>query len=218
MSFSELKEDAKKSLKGKYSDAIIMIIVYGLIAGAIAGICGYIDGALGLTQEQTIVMFGQELKSTNPGIFTALSSIVITCLFYFGMLSFYYKVSKNEKVTWKEMFGKMNMFLDFFVISLLVSIFTTLWSILFIIPGIIASFAYSQVYLVKLNDPDLGYMEAIKKSKEIMKGHKMEYFLLNLSFIGWILLGVLTCGILYFWLMPYMSVTQCNFYNKITKK
>ena len=64
----------------------------------------------------------------------------------------------------------------------------------------------------------MGNFDTIKKSKELMKGHKWEFFLLNLSFIGWIILGVFTLGILYLWLIPYMSVTMCNFYNELVAK
>ena len=92
-----------------------------------------------------------------------------------------------------------------------------LWSLLFIIPGIIAAIRYSQAFLIKLDDPDLSATECIDKSKEMMNGHKMDYFLLILSFIVWFILGVFTCGILYLWLIPYYSTTICNFYNEIKK-
>ena len=110
------------------------------------------------------------------------------------------------------------MFVSYLVISLLVGIFVTLWSLLLIIPGIIAALGYSQVYLVKLDNPEMGDFDAIKKSKELMKGHKWEFFLLGLSFIGWMILGIFTLGILYLWLIPYMSVTMCNFYNELVSQ
>ena len=64
----------------------------------------------------------------------------------------------------------------------------------------------------------MSYIDCLKKSNELMKGHKWEYFVLNLSFIGWALLVPFTLGLLSFWLAPYMAVTECNFYNKIAKK
>lgn len=84
-----------------------------------------------------------------------------------------------------------------------------------IIPGIIASISYSLAQYIMLDEPNLSPMDCIRKSKEMMKGHKGECFCLALSFIGWIILGIFTLGILYFWLVPYMSVTMCNFYNKL---
>ena len=218
MSFSELKNDAKKSLKGKYGDAIIMIIIYGLIAGVAASIGGVIDKALGLQYESTITLFDQTVKLSGSGIFTIVFTVIVTALVTFGMNSYFLKVSRDEEVTWKELFGKTNLFGFYIVVTLLMGIFISLWTLLLIIPGIIAEYAYSQVYLVKLDNPELGFMDAIKKSKELMKGYKFKYFLLKLSFIGWVILGLFTFGILYFWLAPYMSVTECNFYNKIAKK
>ena len=72
--------------------------------------------------------------------------------------------------------------------------------------------------LIKLDNQDMKAMDCIRKSKEMMKGHKWEYFKLMFSFIGWIILGIFTFGILYFWLMPYMMVTECNFYNELLKE
>jgi uncharacterized membrane protein len=70
-------------------------------------------------------------------------------------------------------------------------------------------------YYCYLDNPENDIMDAIKESKRIMKGHKMEFFILQLSFLGWSILGMFTFGILYLWLIPYMSVTISNFYNNI---
>ena len=98
---------------------------------------------------------------------------------------------------------------------LLVGLFIFLWTLAFIIPGIIASLSYSMVFFVKLDNPDMGAMDVLRKSKQIMSGHKMDDFVLGLSFLGWVILGVFTFGILYLWLIPYMQVTYANFYNSI---
>lgn len=98
---------------------------------------------------------------------------------------------------------------------MLTSVFTFLWSLLFIIPGIIASLSYSMVYFIALDNLELSALDVIRKSKEMMRGHKGEYFVLGLSFIGWGILGIFTLGILYLWLIPYMQVTMANFYNEL---
>ena len=219
MNFKELKENARNSLKGHYKDAIIMFIVLGLISSVAACVGMGLDAVFKTGGTTTTYEFmGQTVSTTSVGVFASIFSVISTALFMFGTISFFLKISRNEETTWKEIFSKVNMTGDYIVISFLVALFTTLWSILFIIPGIIAAFAYSQVYLVKLDDPEIGYMDAIKKSKELMKGHKMEFFLLSLSFIGWAILGIFTLGILYFWLVPYISVTEANFYNKLIEK
>ena len=199
-----LKENAKASLKGKYGDAILLMIIYGLIMGAVSGICGGILGATGIAE------------NTAESI-SSVITIVVECLFILGVNSYILKLSRNEEVEWKELFSKTNLFLPALLITLLVSIFVTLWSLLLIIPGIIAALSYSQVFFVKLDNPEMQTMDVLKKSKELMNGHKMDYFVLLLSFIGWLILGLFTLGILYLWLIPYMSVTEANFYNELVK-
>lgn len=218
MNFSELKENAKKSLKGKYSDVIIMYVVVALISAAVGCVCGFLDYSLGFQSTQRIVFGNYSFVQYNAGLLTSIGTLIVTSLFTFGIIDTFVKISRNEDVTWKNVFSKTNLFISFIVLSFLVSLFVTLWTLLLIIPGIIAAFSYTLVYYVKLDNPEIGYLDAIKKSKELMKGHKWEYFLLNLSFIGWILLVPFTLGILAFWLVPYISVTQCNFYNRIIKK
>lgn len=218
MGFSELKENARESMKGYYKDAIIMVIVLALISAAAGFIGGALDTALNLKTTSEVVFMGVKTTTTTGGVFTGLATIICTSLFTFGTLSFFLKRSRNEEVTWKELFNKTNLALYFFVVSLIISVFTFLWSLLLIIPGIIAAISYSMTFFIKLDDPEIGYMDAIRKSKELMKGHKWDYFLLCLSFIGWAILGVFTFGILYFWLVPYYNVTLCNFYNKLIEK
>ena len=197
-----LKSKAKESLKGKYGDAILMGVIYTLIMGVVGGLEKSFFSA-----ESGKVVFS--LNAIN---------LIVTSLFIMGMYSYYLKVSRNEKVTWEELFSKTNLFGPALLITFLVCLFVGLWSILFIIPGFIAALAYSQVYYIKLDNPELEVMDVLRKSKELMNGHKMDYFVLLLSFTGWMLLGLLTFGVLYLWLIPYMSVTEANFYNELIKK
>lgn len=205
MDRATLKSNAKASLKGKYGDAILMFVIYGLITGAAGGILGGILGFAG-GDEETIGLIGEVI------------GFLISSLLILGMYSYFLKVSRNETVKWDELFSKTKYFLPALLITLLCTIFIGLWTLLLIIPGIIAALGYSQVYFVKLDNPDMEVMDVLKKSKELMNGHKMDYFVLQLSFIGWAILGALTFGILYFWLIPYMSVTEANFYNELIKK
>ena len=79
----------------------------------------------------------------------------------------------------------------------------------------IATLNYALVDYILIDNPELGIVGSIKKSKEMMKGHRVELFVLVLSFIGWTILASLTFGLLLFWLIPYMNVTMANFYNKL---
>lgn len=96
----------------------------------------------------------------------------------------------------------------------LVGLFTFLWSLLLFIPGIIAAFSYVMVGFLVV-DTDLSSSEVIAKSKELMNGHKWEYFVFVLSFIGWAMLAPFTFGILYIWLIPYMYVAITLYYDQL---
>jgi len=148
-------------------------------------------------------------------LLTSVISVVISALLYFGYKSFFLKISRGEDVKFNELFKRTDLFLVYIGLSFLTGLFISLWSLLFIIPGIIAFFSYQMIYYIALDNPNMGIMEIIKKSKTMMKGYKWQYFVLILSFIGWEILSLFTLGILNLWLMPYMEVTFANFYNKI---
>ena len=99
---------------------------------------------------------------------------------------------------------------------LLSSIYTFLWSLLFIIPGIIKGLSYALVPYLQNKDSSLSGKEALKKSQELMNGHKWELFVLELSFLGWHLLSLLTCGVLeVFFVTPYHNQTLYAFYEQV---
>jgi uncharacterized membrane protein len=75
--------------------------------------------------------------------------------------------------------------------------------------------SYSQAMYILAENPEMGALEAISRSKAMMKGHKWELFVLTLSFMGWLFLGVLTLGIGFIWIVPYMNATLANFHNSI---
>ena len=194
----ELKNRAKESLKGKYGEAIKLL----LITFAISFATGFVIGFLNLDED-------------IAELISSIVSLAVAGLLGFGTVSFFLKISRNETVTYKELFSKINMCFSYLAISLLVGLFTALWSLLLIIPGIIAAINYSLVYFVKLDNPELGALEVLRKSKEMINGHKWDFFVLILSFLGWAILGIFTLGILYLWLVPYIQVTYANFYNSL---
>lgn len=204
MTRKELKENAKKSLKGKWGESVkIILINFGIYF-----LFGFILGII-----ESIFNINEELC----GILENILNIVIGSFLTLGLISYFAKIARGETPKYDELFSKTNMFKSMFLITILISIYTTLWSLLLIIPGIIAAISYSQVHYILLDEPNIKVNDAIKKSKEIMKGHKTDYFVLCLSFLGWIILSILTFGIGMLWLMPYMQVTLFNFYESIKK-
>jgi uncharacterized membrane protein len=112
-------------------------------------------------------------------------------------------------------FEGFNDFGRSFVAVLLTSIYILLWTLLLIIPGIIAGLSYSMVYFILAENPTISPMDAIRQSKEMMYGHKTEMFMLSLSFIGWCLLGVLSLGIGFLWIGSYMQTSMAIFYQEL---
>jgi uncharacterized membrane protein len=113
-------------------------------------------------------------------------------------------------------FGKS--FLAGFVMNLLRGVFVFLWSLLFIIPGIVASLSYAMAPYILSDNPDMTGPEALKLSKKLMKGHKAELFGLYLSFIGYAVLSVITCGIGFIWLNPYIQASKAAFYEIVIRE
>lgn len=218
MSRAELKESAKASLKGKYKDFIIMLLVYGLITAVVSCIGSYLDKALGLVITNETVYFSVKYVQTTGYVFSIILPIVVSGIFGFGVIEYVLNISRGKEVNWKDIFNRKDMFVPYIVLTVLEALIVAAGTILLVIPGIIAALALALVYYIKLDNPDLGYVDCLKKSNELMNGHKWEFFVLNLSFIGWIILVPFTLGILAFWLVPYMAVTECNFYNKLIKK
>ncbi|PWF99542.1 DUF975 family protein [Levilactobacillus bambusae] len=103
-------------------------------------------------------------------------------------------------------------------IFILTFIFTTLWSLLFLIPGLIKSISYSQAYNIykdKVDHGDVSYLDCITESRHLMNGHKWAYFWLQISFWGWGILSLCTFGIGFIWLIPYINGTNINFYRHL---
>ena len=94
-------------------------------------------------------------------------------------------------------------------------LFTFLWTLLFIIPGIIKAFSYAMSPYILEENPELSANEAIDRSRAMMKGHKFDLFWLYLSFIGWGFLCIFTLGIGLLWLMPYMQTAEAAFYEDV---
>lgn len=98
---------------------------------------------------------------------------------------------------------------------LLMMLFVFLWSLLLIIPGIIAAIGYSMTFFILTDEPELGASDALAKSKRMMRGYKWKYFCLNLRFIGWGILCMISLGIGFLWLIPYMQISYAKFYEDV---
>lgn len=122
---------------------------------------------------------------------------------------------EEERLSPVRIFDGFNNYLNTFLLYLLYLVFVILWSILLIIPGIVAAFSYAMCYFIMADDPTISPLEAIRQSKAMMRGNRWKLFCLYLRFIGWALLCVVTLGIGYLWLWPYMLTSLAAFYEDL---
>jgi len=150
---------------------------------------------------------------------TPISSIIMVIVMsplYAGVYFYLLNIVRGKPFEVNDMFKYFKIIIPVVILSILMSVFVFLWSMLFIIPGIIAALSYAMAMYIFV-DGETDPLACIKKSKNMMKGYKGNYFLLGLSFIGWMLLGILTFGILYIWLLPYMQFSFVSYYEELKK-
>lgn len=146
------------------------------------------------------------------------SSVVIGALLVTGPLSYGLARVTTDRVRGKnvEIGDLFKGFTDNFgqscLLGVMIYVFTFLWSLLFIIPGIVKAYSYSMAYYIQQADPSKDWREALNESKAMMKGHKGQLFCLDLSFIGWYLLGTLCCCVGVLFVTPYHETARANFY------
>lgn len=109
-------------------------------------------------------------------------------------------------------FGFSGNFFNVFKVILLRDVFICLWTLLLVVPGIMKMYSYRMVSYILAENPDMNYKRALKISEEMTKGYKMELFILDLSFMGWLILGALCFGIGIFFVLPYVEATNTEAY------
>lgn len=136
-----------------------------------------------------------------------------------GYIYYLMNLVKGKKLDIKEaLLSKYSLWSLIIITMVMVSLFTTLWSLLLIVPGIIYSLKTAMVqYVLAEADNTVNYQDVINRSKQMMEGHKWEYFVFNFKFIGWILLGIVTLGIAYVWVYPYITISNLMYYEELKK-
>ncbi|MBE7083467.1 MAG: DUF975 family protein [Clostridiales bacterium] len=187
---SELRAKARKTLgNGIFTNEWIFALLVSLIAGAVIGFTS-----------------------------SFLLGVLIIGIVNIGLNKYYLYRSRNT-----VKYDDFNILIDGvkvdvagnLVLGLLITLFTALWSLLFVIPGIVKSYSYSMAYFLKIDHPEYTATQAIDESRRIMNGHKMKLFLLDLSFIGWLILGSLCFGIGTLWVNAYMQASRAEFYRDL---
>lgn len=214
LSPAELKRKAREELSGKWREVILLHIVPVLITvvltGGIYGIDVWSMSRLANEQNDTSILANFLVSFLTIGISFTLLDMVRSQDYRIKPLRDSFQVFTKQ------------FFIPVFLIQLLQSLFTALWSLLFVIPGIVKSYAYSQSFYILKDKKEYGNeeyptsLECITESRELMDGHKMELFWLHITFIGWHILEALTLGIASIYVRPYLSMTEAVFYDRIT--
>jgi uncharacterized membrane protein len=144
-----------------------------------------------------------------------LVSLVLSGPMTLGLTIFCLALSRNRDPQSSQIFEGFRKFWISFGAYVLVTLFVLLWMLLLIVPGIIAALSYSMTFYIIADDGAIGPLDAIRKSKQMMYGYRWKYFCLGFRFLGWILVGVLTFGIGFLWVSPYMSISYAKFYEDL---
>ena len=192
MNRAELKSMAKEQIRGN----IGILFVVTLVIAAVSGIAS-------------------ALLSLIPVVGSLLAIVIATPAFSLSIYRVYLALAKGVKPQAKDAFSGFDDFWAAFKVTFLVGLYTFLWSLLFVIPGIVKGISYSMAMYVLAENKGMSATECINASKEMTNGHKMDLFVLSLSFIGWMILGSITLGIAYIWITPYMQATFTNAYNSL---
>lgn len=223
MSTSDIRLKARTALSGKYWLALLVTF----LASIFGATYGSFDVDLDALQE----IFNMEMGHFDASIISVITAIFIAILsasliislvrlilcgtIELGLSQFLLNLYDGKECTVKDLFSKFNEFGRGFLQALLRGIYALLWMLLFIIPGIVKSYSYAMTPFIMAEDPDIKPNDAITLSRELMDGHKLDLFLLNLSFIGWHLLCLLTLGIGEIFLAPYINTAHAAFYREI---
>ena len=189
MRAKDFRAQARAALRGKWGVAVAVGLVANILSGGI-GITN--TGSVGAEGYLDFAGHDAWIMALTIAIASALLSLLIGGAVQMGWARFNTKLIKGQDVRFGDLFSQFHRLWTCICMNLVMGFFIILWSLLFIIPGIIAAYRYAMVPYLMAEFPDLGVMDAMRESKRLMKGNKWRLFCLELSFLGWGLLGSLT--------------------------
>lgn len=190
---SEMCSAARAALSNKWGGAVVITLVYELVYGGVP----------------IIVSF------TSWEVLGNLYQLFLLPMVYGFAVAFLCNIRNGEDCRLERLFDGFRDYWRVLLANVLVGIYVSLWTLLLIVPGIIKAYSYAMTNYVLHDYPELTSDSAIERSMEMMKGHKFDLFYLQLTFIGWALLSILTLGIGFLWLIPYMQTATACFYEDV---
>ena len=211
ISAADFREKASHQCKLAGGDLTVTYLIYFILTGAVATVCSFAG------HTEVIEMNGNAVELTTNYL-ESIVSLLITGPFMYSLISVAETVYYNGKVSVGQLFDGFKKFGGSLAVYLLTYLYTFLWTLLFIIPGIIKGLSYSMAMYIYKDNPELSANECITRSKEMMRGHKWDLFCLHFSYFGWILLSILTCGILFLWVTPKIQQAEYLFYKAVSNQ
>ena len=233
---ADFRRISREALTGKWMIAVLVGLVATLLGGGGSGgpeVKLNIDGS---GANASFEFAGQTIFSTGGGlnsdigaflvgsaVYITIAAIVMAVVYFvlgsiirIGYARFNLDLVDRGTPSFETLFGYFSYWKTTAVAKLLQSVYILLWSLLFIIPGIIATYSYAMTEFILAEHPDLTASEAIAQSKEMMTGNRWRLFCLHISFIGWDILCAFTLGIGNLWLRPYKQAAEAAFYREIS--
>ena len=204
---SELRAQARERLEGQWGTFVLMTFLM-LVIQTILQIPGYIGSLLEVLSPENVLA---SLSFSNISNILSLLALPLS----WGLTVSLLRNHREESVDLENLFDgfRGGRYTRVFCALFLVNLFSFLWALLLIIPGIMKAFSYALTPYIIMDEPELTARQAITRSCEIMEGRRWKLFCLYLSFIGWGILSILTFGIGILWLVPYMNASFAAFYE-----
>ena len=214
----QLKMDAKAAMQQANPHPVLVTLVYLVILTAVNFVVSMMSGFSSLF---TVLVTDPDaaaaisLGMLVPSLLLSLAATLVIGFIQMGYTAYTLRVVNRQPAGINDLFAYARYCLKIWGLTIVMGIFVMLWSLLFWFPGIIAYYRYSQAFYILAENPEKGIMDCINESKAIMYGHKMDKFVLDLSFILWYLLAGVTCGIAGIYVTPYVGITNAGFYNSL---
>jgi uncharacterized membrane protein len=216
---TDLKQKAKRVLSGNYWKAFLVSLIIVITGGSHNGGAGSSVGGAEGAGNGTIFESDIGIIVGVVILLVIVLRILIGYVLEVGGRKFFIKSSDQYADLGYLGYGfREGRYFDIFLTMLLRSIYTILWTLLLIIPGIIKFYAYRMVPYILADNPRIGHNRAIALSNKMTKGEKWDIFVLDLSFIGWYILGALALGFGVIFVQPYYDATNAQLYLRLRKK
>ena len=220
----QLKREAKEVVRGARVSAYLFTLLYLVIINVLDLINTYVSGSAVTYLESYFpelpvpgfLLHAAELPGTVVLFVSVFVSLLLTVLTA-GCNLYHLGVRRGEEMGYSTLFDGFSFVGKLILLQIVMSLFITLWSFLFVIPGIIAGYRYRFAMYNLCENPEMGVMEALAMSCSQTRGHKMDLFVLDLSFLGWSLLCVLTLGIATLWVTPYRVQADLGYFQQIKR-